>query len=208
MLNRQFLQKIYDPVEKYGETRKFREKFLKDVKPTITDLSELILKIFMFGKESPGKKHFLKVTTTLVFKDHEKTTIGADLRKKDVEFKGCTLHIQVWSFNPTERSRSLFPMVVSGSVGGIFVYDITDEESLVFFEEYIKDVKLAASALGTIVIVGVNLSLEEHRQVPKEEAFEFYVNRGIRGDLVEIKSKKEQDLEKPFKILCKKLFEV
>jgi len=87
--------------------------------------------------------------------------------------------LQLWDFGGEDRFRFLLPKYVSGSSGGIFMYDITRYSTLknvedwleIFREEYTA--KKQPGETLPIIMVGGKKDLEDKRSIPRTEAKRF-----------------------------------
>jgi len=157
------------------------------------------------GKTSLVKRYLLgvfDVSTTL--------TIGVDFFVKKLQIKDIKVTLQLWDFGGEDRFRFLLPKYVSGSSGGIFMYDITRYSTLknvedwleIFREEYTA--KKQPGETLPIIMVGGKKDLESKRSVPKEEAKRFVRTQNLY-EYEECSAKTGENVELIFEKLSREL---
>ena len=164
-----------------------------------------ILKIFVVGKKGVGRTSFLVKTTNNVFNKDYKSTIGVDFFIKEVKFKGKIYKFQIWTIESIHEYPAVSPLYMRGAVAALLLYDITDKESLDFFEFWTEEIKKLSIAVR-VFLIGTKLDLEERRQTNMEDALRFLKKHDFQGGVVEVSSKMDYNLEKPFELICEKFF--
>ncbi len=151
--------------------------FLLHTKETLVEDSimvefDYLLKICLFGDKDVGKK-------TLAFSDYVKNifkedyyameTRGVELTTKEVNFYGKITRLQFWIISDDrERFQSIWEQYIKGSLGIIFMYDITNEKSLTRVSEWYQLVQNYKVKIP-ILLVGNKLDLEEQREISKSQ---------------------------------------
>jgi small GTP-binding protein len=128
---------------------------------------------------------------------------------KHIDIDESKIALQIWDFAGEERFRFLLPGYVSGSSGGIFMYDITRQSTLnrmnewlsIFEERYAK--KESDDHLP-VIILGGKIDREEDRSVDLSDA-----KRRLDDfkclHYMECSSKTGENVEEVFMILTKHL---
>lgn len=160
-------------------------------------------KLCIFGDSGVGKTTFTRKYLTGVFEENTKTTIGADLAVKYLEQDGKSVGLQIWDFAGEEHYKVLFPSFVQDAKGGIYMFDVTDTNSLKKIKEWLsffqnKDHDLWAP----ILMVGTKIDLYEDREVEAEEALEIARSNGLLG-YIECSSKTGENVEEIFSSITK-----
>jgi len=80
--------------------------------------------------------------------------------------------LNIWDTAGQERFHSLGPIYYRGSRGAILVYDITDSNSFIRVQNWVKELKkMLVNAV--LIIVGNKIDLERSRVVTHKEAEEY-----------------------------------
>lgn len=64
--------------------------------------------------------------------------MGIDFLAKNIVYKGKTFRLQLWDTAGQERFKSLIPSYLKDAIGAIIVYDVTNKQSLVEAEKWLK----------------------------------------------------------------------
>lgn len=169
-----------------------------------------MFKICIFGDGGVGKTSLVKRYLLGVFDTSTTLTIGVDFYVKKLEIEDVKVTLQLWDFGGEDRFRFLLPKYISGSSGGIFMYDITRYNTLkniedwleIFREEY-SSRKRPGDTLP-IIMVGGKKDLAEKRSVPKEEAEKMIRDQNLFA-YQECSAKTGENVEDIFEILSKEL---
>ena len=131
-----------------------------------------MFRICLIGNICVGKTSLLSRYSDNYFKQIYSATIGVDFRVITLKYKDIVAKVHVWDTAGQERFKSISINYYRSSNGFIYVYDITDMESLKGLDSWIH---LTTENCNTNVInflVG-NKSDLENREVSKEEGEEF-----------------------------------
>lgn len=147
---------------------------------------DAMFKIVFFGDGGVGKTTLINRYLTGVFKSDSVITIGVDFHVKKVDIDGNRVSLQIWDFAGEDRFRFLMPSYVTGSSGGIFMFDITRYTSLKNFNDWIEIFKKGYKGDNhqmPVLMVGSKLDLEYKRAVSRDEAFEMAKKNNLFGYL-------------------------
>ena len=160
-------------------------------------------KLIIFGDSGVGKITLTRRFVTNTFIEDLKRTIGTDITKKTLEVEGKTVSLQIWDFGGEERYQVLFPSFIKGSNGGIFMYDITRDNTLKNFENWISFFKDKQSVLKIpIIIVGGKSDLENLRVINMGDAIDIAQLHNLDG-YYECSSKTGTKVENIFQAITK-----
>ena len=160
-------------------------------------------KLIIFGDSGVGKTTLTRRFVTNTFIEDLKRTIGTDITKKTLEVEGKTVSLQIWDFGGEERYQVLFPSFIKGSNGGIFMYDITRDNTLKNFENWISFFKDKQSVLKIpIIIVGGKSDLENLRVINMGDAIDIAQLHNLDG-YYECSSKTGTKVENIFQAITK-----
>jgi small GTP-binding protein len=141
------------------------------------------------------------------FNSDIKSTLGAGIYVKFMETYDKKISLQIWDFGGEERFKFLLTSYAKVAFGGIFMYDITNLDSLINNYDWIVEFRKALinrEEQVPILMVGAKLDLEENRQCYKNEVeklskkFNFF-------DHIECSSKTGKNVEELFEILVNKI---
>ena len=100
---------------------------------------DYLLKLLMIGESGVGKKDFI---SRFVGDDSSKESvlykIGIDFEIKTINYKNKLIKLQIWDTAGQERFRAITKTYYKGSQGIIFMYDVTDKNSLINLRNWIK----------------------------------------------------------------------
>jgi len=161
------------------------------------------LKILILGDSSVGKSHFLSKSCKNRISNKKKMTIGLDFHIKTVRIKNKSYKLQIWETTGEEHFRFLIPIYCKGTNGIIFMYDITNPESLSLMNSFSGMIKEQAGDIP-ILLLGNKIDLKSNRKISKktiEEISENYKN----SSFLEVSSKTGKNVNKVFKNLTKEI---
>ena len=160
-----------------------------------------ILKVVIFGDAGCGKTALAKRFMTNIFIPDSGMTIGVDFQYKILRIDGKHVKLMIWDFAGEERFRFTFPHYISGTKGGILMYDITDHSSFSHVANWLSVVNGAKNRFP-ILLLGGKCDLGSMREVSLEEAKE--TAKKMKLNLVnECSSKTGENVDNVFKTLTK-----
>ena len=161
-------------------------------------------KVMMLGDASVGKTSLTIRYISGNFMEDLKLTIGVDFYSKIIQFKDKKVKLQVWDFGGEERFRFLLSQYVKGANGVLFLYDITNKESLDHLPDWTQIVREYAGQIP-ITLVGSKSDLEEYRVVKKEDGKNTVQKYNLSGFL-ELSSKTGENVQEAFTMITEILF--
>jgi Ras-related protein Rab-1A len=114
-----------------------------------------------------------------IFSNNYISTIGVDFKIKTIEVEGKTVKMQVWDTAGQERFRTITASYYRGSNGIILVYDVTDRDSFVHINYWMKQVDQLASPDVCRLLVGNKCDLTDKRVVSTEEGQSLANHYGV-----------------------------
>ncbi|MHA1302601.1 MAG: Rab family GTPase [Candidatus Heimdallarchaeaceae archaeon] len=100
------------------------------------------LKVAVLGEGSVGKttisKQFSEELTDL---NQISMTKGVDISVKNIVYKNTPIAIQIWDFAGQKQFRFMIDIFLKGVRGIIYVYDVTDVETLFYLHEFVDLVR-------------------------------------------------------------------
>lgn len=160
----------------------------------------LSYKIVLLGDSSVGKSCIMERYVNHNFDEYSEVTIGASFATKDILVKQNKIRFEMWDTAGQERYKSLTPMYYRNAMGAIVVYDITNKETLINAESWIKKIVKERGEKCKIILVGNKSDLEDKRKVDKKIDTQF---ENIK--YIETSAKSGKNIEKIFKTLAEML---
>ncbi|MFX1378587.1 MAG: Rab family GTPase [Promethearchaeota archaeon] len=159
----------------------------------------LTYKICVFGDSGVGKTTLISRYLTNKFFDDIKSTLGAAIHIKLLDIENGRVTLQVWDFGGEDKFKFLLPAYAQGSSGGIFVFDLTNYETLVNMINWLPEVRKISRNIP-ILMVGSKLDLKEQRVCNKEEAMDLMELHKLHG-YIECSSKTGENVQTIFGVL-------
>ena len=162
-------------------------------------MEEVKFKVCILGDSSVGKTTLVNRYLTGLFKDPSKT-LGADFLIKYLDVSNKRVFLQIWDFAGEERFRFILPSYIQGASGCIFMYDITNCESLAHFQDWYKvflDGTNQNKQEIPFTIVGGKLDLESERKIFTEQVSKIADDYKM-SDFLECSSKTGENVEDIF----------
>jgi Ras-related protein Rab-21 len=138
-------------------------------------------KVVLLGEGSVGKTSlFLRFTVNKFNPTHE-TTLQASYQNKRINLPdGKRANLAIWDTAGQERFHSLGPIYYRDSNGAILVYDITDRNSFVRVQNWVKELRKMLGKDIELAIVGNKIDLEANRVVTVDEAEKYAASVGAK----------------------------
>jgi small GTP-binding protein len=165
---------------------------------------DAMFKIVLFGDIIEGREELARKFMTNLFLTDTKMTIGVDFETKDVDIDQKKVRLQIWDFDSNKRFRILLPTYVRGSRGGLFLYNVNNEESLTNLDEWLSLIKknIKETEDFPILVVGINTDESDQQRIPVNEAIKIAKMKDVYG-LMECSVKTGENVEKVFVNLTK-----
>ncbi len=150
----------------------------------LTLQSEIVFKICIFGDNGVGKTSLINRYLTGFYHTFYSKIEGVDFYSKRIEIDNHEMSLQIWDFTAEDRYRFLLPAFVNGCNAALFMFDMTNFESIRHFEEWINmfrkgyDVKMEGTTLP-IILVGGKSDLKYKRVISREQAEKIVYNQNL-----------------------------
>ncbi|KAJ2474199.1 SF3a splicing factor complex subunit [Coemansia sp. RSA 2322] len=162
-----------------------------------------VAKLIIIGDMGCGKSSLLRQFTEDTFSEKTNHTIGVEFGTKIVEVDGERVKIQAWDTAGQERFRSVTRSYYRGSIGTIFVYDITNRESFENLDKWLVDARQLTAPHSIFVLVGNKADQEARRAVSTEEGQAYAQQHGML--FVEASAKTGNKVESTFVLVASKV---
>ena len=170
--------------------------------------NESILKIAVLGLGSVGKTTISKSYSGEMDNLNQiSMTKGVDITVKRIVYQGKTVTLQIWDFAGQKQFRFMIDVFLRGVKGVMYVYDITDIETLAYLNEFVDLTRnyLANHFYPKVpeVLVGNKLDLEEV-EVSIEDIHDFMKNYGIKKHFL-VSGLLSGNVSEPFEYIVDKI---
>jgi Rab family protein len=139
---------------------------------------DFLYKIVIAGEAGVGKTHLLSKYIKGTLPENPTSTIGVEFATMLIPLpSGSSASIHFWDTAGLERYRAISLSHYRRSIGALLVYDITNEESFIACDRWMKDIRDHTESDVIIMLVGNKLDLVENngenRKVLREIAENF-----------------------------------
>lgn len=166
---------------------------------------QLSYKICIFGDRNVGKTTLVNHYLTNKFIENMQATLGASVHIKDIELENGSITVQVWDFGGHKRFKFLISSYARGSAGAIFMFDLTNYESLIALKEWLPEFGKTVRYVP-LIMVGGKLDLEQQRVCKKDEVLDIMKSYDFHK-YIECSSKTGENVELVFRVLLSKILE-
>jgi small GTP-binding protein len=140
------------------------------------------VKVILIGDSGVGKTNLINTSTGGEFNEIEKSSTTASYSKKQMNIDGDLYNLSLWDTIGQEKLRHLSKLFFNNSKIVIFVYDITQKETLEGLNSWYKEVK---EILGEEIIKGVvgnkqDLFMKEEVEEEQGEKYAESINAKFR----------------------------
>ncbi|KAJ3425298.1 ras family-domain-containing protein [Anaeramoeba flamelloides] len=123
-----------------------------------------VIKIVMLGTSGCGKTSIVQQYTKGTFTTKTGTTIGAAFAIQKLFIQDQIVSLRIWDTSGQERFRSLVPLYYRKVQAAIFVFDITDKNSLNGLSFWYDQLKQELKTLPLLVVAANKIDLKENNQ--------------------------------------------
>jgi small GTP-binding protein len=167
---------------------------------------DAIFKVVIFGDAGCGKTTLTKRYVTDIFIPDSHMTIGVDFELKDIKYDGVYVKLCLWDFGGEERFRFIFPKYISGAMGGVLMYDITNDSSLSHVYDWLSVINETKMDFP-IILVGGKADLDDLREVSYKEGLKIAKSLSL-DNFIECSSKTGENVEEIFDNLTKLMVKI
>ncbi|MFW9880769.1 MAG: Rab family GTPase [Candidatus Thorarchaeota archaeon] len=164
---------------------------------------EMAFKVCVFGDTAVGKTSLVDHYLTNEFHENIQATLGATIHIKFIKVKNAKITLQIWDFGGHKNFMFLIPAYARGSSGAVFMFDLTNLNSLENLKNWLVEFK-KISGIIPLILVGNKLDLEQERICTKEEALDLMVSYHF-FNYIECSAKTGENIETVFKSLVSEI---
>ena len=151
------------------------------------------IKMIFLGDASVGKSCIIQKYITDEFIQDTTATVGAAFVSKELEIEEQSVVLNIWDTAGQEAYRYLVPMYYRNSDIAIIVFDLTNKDSFLSVEHWIKDVRKNVGNEIMIFVAGNKSDLENDISVSRKDIDEiennynvaFFETSALKGDGIE-----------------------
>ncbi|MFX1259061.1 MAG: GTP-binding protein [Promethearchaeota archaeon] len=141
-----------------------------------SDSPDFMYKIVILGDDNVGRSTL--VLDYLNSRDYNPCSpIGVNFATKDIFLNNHSIRLQIWFLSNHKPYKNLFNLYLSGTLGAIMMYDITNFDSMNNIPKWIQAIKenkwIQARGDIPILLVGNKIDLKENRVVSKEDGIKI-----------------------------------
>jgi len=134
-----------------------------------------VLNYILIGDPSVGKTSLVRNFLKKSFKSEHSSTIGLEFSSIKVKHHDKIYKIILWDTAGQERYHSIVRSYFKNALGAILVYDITNVQSMMNLESWLKDLRENGHENVSIVLVGNKNDLDQgqRREVEFQDGINF-----------------------------------
>eukprot|EP00731_Ephydatia_muelleri_P027907 Em0019g780a len=167
-------------------------------------MTTLPIKLAVIGDTGVGKTSLLLRFVNGTFTDTASETAQVDKISCSITIDGRKHDLDVWDTAGQEQFGGVTPSYYRKAIGGIVVYDSTNEESFEDVEQWIEDVGTYADPKVKIILVGNKCDLKEKQVVDASNAQGMAKSKGIL--FIETSAKGDINVKQLFEMLVREIF--
>lgn len=136
-------------------------------------------KLVLLGDTAVGKSCLVVRFVRDEFFEFQEPTIGAAFLTQTVTLDDHTVKFEIWDTAGQERYRSLAPMYYRGAAAAIVVFDITNRDTFIGAQSWVKELQKRGDPNVVIALAGNKADCEDKRAVQKDEVNNYAAENGI-----------------------------
>ena len=165
-------------------------------------------KLILIGDSTVGKTNLLVKYVDRKSPENVISTIGIEFKNKTINLKnGSTIKLQIWDTCGQEKFRSLTKNYFRGCAAGLFVFDVTNENSFENISEWLKLYNDVNSEKSKKILIGNKIDKIGKRVVDKERMEKFAKENGFNLKPFEISVEDEKKIDEMFEKIVELLTE-
>jgi len=165
--------------------------------------AEKQFKVVLLGEGCVGKTSLCLRFVQNTFNEKHLTTVQASFLTKRLNVDSKRVNLAIWDTAGQERFHALGPIYYRDANGALLVYDITDRDSFIKVQTWVKELRKMLGKDVTLAIAGNKCDLERSRVVSIEEAEQYAETVGAKH--YSTSAKLNKGLEELFLDLTKRM---
>ena len=131
---------------------------------------DYLFKVVLVGGEKVGKTAILNQFTSGTFKTEHRPTIGVDFGTKVLQVDDKKVRVQIWDTASQEKYRSITKAYFKGARIVLFVYDITNKDSIQRAKDLYEESKTGFAEDTIVGVLGNKNDRQESKMVTDQDA--------------------------------------
>ena len=123
---------------------------------------DYLFKFIIIGDSNVGKSCLMLQFIERKFKSFIDPTIGVEFGSKKMDISGKVVKLQIWDTAGQENFRSITRSYFRGAIGALLVFDITNRQSFIDIEKWLKEVKSNTTSNIEMILVGNKCDLKNN----------------------------------------------
>lgn len=160
-------------------------------------------KLIIVGDSNVGKSSIASRFQYNKFMESYEITVGLEFFSKIIKVNDMLIKIQIWDTAGQEMYRSLIKSYFRGSLGCIFVFDLTDDKSFKNMNYWIEKVKKDGNSFTTFCLVGNKSDKINQRKINFDDALELAIKYDM--DYIETSALNSRNIHNLFYCLADKI---
>ena len=137
-------------------------------------------KLILIGDSTVGKTNLLVKYVDRKSPENIISTIGIEFKNKTINLKnGRTIKLQIWDTSGQEKFRALTKNYFRGCSAGLFVFDVTNENSFENISDWLELYNDVNSEKSKKILIGNKIDKIGKRVVDKERMEKFAKENGF-----------------------------
>lgn len=164
---------------------------------------ERIFKIFLIGKSGFLKDLFSNTCYNNFSEDYH-LTIGVNFGTKSIDLEEYKIKLQIWDYNCEERFKYILKSYLNGSLGAIFLCDLTKPNSILLTIRYLRSIRRQYARFLAFpkLLVGLKTKLNNEQQIPEIIKYNAAMMNGF-NDYIECTPETGWNVDKVFMSISK-----
>ena len=163
-------------------------------------------KIVVIGDINVGKTSILSRFRYGTFEPNYIPTVGIDFFTKNIFHDDKAIRLILWDTAGQERFRSLIPSYLRNADCIIIVFDITNKDSFLSVDHWLKDVKTHSLQHTFFILCGNKSDLKDKRNVSEKEIQDFIEKNSL--EYIECSAMSGEGVKKLFNCIAINLGEI
>ncbi|MFX0097855.1 MAG: Rab family GTPase [Candidatus Hodarchaeota archaeon] len=171
------------------------------------------MKIAIYGERKVGITSIMKTFGAMLSNPYEEFSVGAKFWIKEIFVENRTIKLQLWDVTHEAQFRAVHSVYALGSLGGLFVYDITQPQTFEKLKPQVQEFwKNNGKGIIPVVIVGNKIDLRDQtpNSVKREKSIQFCqelseqtISKGFHVPFIETSAKTGENIREPFVFLAR-----
>lgn len=140
---------------------------------------DYLFKYILIGESGVGKTSLISRFCDEMYTNSYTATIGVDFKIKTIKINDKFVKLQIWDTAGQERFKTITTSYYRGAHCIIVVFDLTNQESFLKIEDWLKEVKKFANQDAQILILGNKVDNITDREVEIDTIEKYLISENI-----------------------------